>query len=114
MTNQDELRTALGPIDTPKKALAMVALLHVIAYEEDLAAGRTETKVKQPEPSIKSTLELFDVATFDGGFIVRVPLGHWCPVSVNRVPFRVTTKGDVCFAGERAVLVDAGSGMCVD
>lgn len=114
ITSPVELAAALAPIDSPRKALALVAISHPIAFDADLRNGSAEKSVRLPVSLDSANLAVFDVASFDGGFVVRVPLELSCPLSVHRVAFRVTTVGELCFAKEPALLIDAGTGVCVD
>ncbi len=110
----EELAAALAPIDSPRKALGLVALRYVVAYGPELASPRPEKKVRMPKELAAGSVDAFDVDRFDGGFIVRVPRESSCPRSVIRRAYRVATDGSVCAAKERPVLLDVGDGLCSD
>jgi hypothetical protein len=109
-----ELAAALAPIDSPRKALAIVALHEIVAYEPELASSTREKRVKMPKDVADRGIDPFDFDRFEGGYVVRVPHESTCPRSVSRLAFRVTTDGSVCPADEPPVLLDVGDGMCTD
>lgn len=111
--DERELAAALAPIDSPRKALAMVALAQPIAYETELASPRPEKRVRMPE-AVDTSTPAFDVARFDGGYVVRVPQEISCPRSVYRSSYRVAQDGALCRANEPSILIDVGDGTCVD
>lgn len=109
-----ELAAALAPIDSPRKALGIVALRYVVAYGPELASPKPEKKVRMPKEVADRGVEAFDVDRFDGGYIVRVPEESSCPRSVRRRAYRVATDGSVCAAKEAPVLLDVRDGACSD
>lgn len=116
IASETELAAALVPIDSPREALAMIGLARVIAFDSELSSPRPEKKVRMPLAIAARTpaVDAFDVARFEGGFIVRVPEESSCPHSVVRRAYRVTTEGSLCEANEPSILLDVGDGICVD
>lgn len=109
-----ELAAALAPIDSARKALAIVALHEIVAYEPELTSSTREKRVKMPKEVAGRNVDPFDFDRFEGGYIVRVPRESTCPRSVSRLAFRVTTDGSVCPANESPILLDVGDGICSD
>lgn len=115
ITNERELAAALIPIDSPRKALAMVALSHKLAYEPDARLPAITKPVHMATSLVKKGVpRAFDFVKTEGGYQVWAPVQETCPVAVVRTAFRVTTAGVVCEADEPSQLLDAGSGVCVD
>jgi hypothetical protein len=115
VTNDAELAAALMPIDSPRKALAMVALSHVLAYEPDVSVKAPTKEVKMPTEVLeKGAPRAFEVEAHSDGYLVRAPIELNCPMMVVRTAFRVTTAGKVCEADEPSIVLDVGSGVCAD
>src|SRR5262245_29406278 len=115
VTNEAELASVLVPIDSPRKALAMVALSRKLAYEPDVSAPLAKQEVRMPTALVaKGIPRAFDFEADRDGYIVRVPIAYTCPRVVVRKAFRVTATGSVCEAAEPLLLLDVGDGLCVD
>jgi hypothetical protein len=108
-----EAARALSPINTPRKALAMIVMLKALAFEPHIGPKTVPARVPK-NPALQSEIQAFSFEMRNGGYLVSVPIRHSCPTIVYRQTFRVTTAGEVCATAIPTVLLDVGTGGCAD
>jgi hypothetical protein len=114
VTSEAELARALAPIDAPRKALAMVAIGRVLAFEPSVTAPPTTRTFRAPRGARATELQPFTFEVVENGYVVRVPIAQSCSRSIVRVPFLVTRAGAICTADEAPITLHAEPGPCVD
>lgn len=114
--NAADAAKALAPIDSPRKALALVIMHAHLAYQP--VVGAKIVQHAMPKGVVASahggSVPAFTFEAREGGYWVGAPIAHACPVGVVRETFRVTSAGEVCRAVAPEVVLDVGNGVCAD
>jgi hypothetical protein len=111
--SEEEVARALSPIDSPRKALALLAITERLAYQPEV--GPSTVLLDVPTALAKAgPVHAFSFEKVDRGFIVRVPIGTNCDSGTYRVAYLVSETGQTCTTGEPSVIIRKGTGLCTD